>query len=84
MSEKRIQKVLSEQGICSRRQAETFIIAGYVQINGSIVRDPATKIDPNTDIITLDPHAQTILAKRTYIKYYKRSNYSLKKKYPFL
>jgi 23S rRNA pseudouridine2604 synthase len=71
MSEKRIQKVLSEQGICSRRQAEAFIEAGYIQVNGTTIQNPATKINPNEDNITLDPKAQEILTKRTTIKYYK-------------
>ena len=73
MTYKRIQKVLSEQGICSRRQAEAFIQAGHVYITGTVVTDPATKIDPETATITLDSQAQSLLNQRTYIKYYKPS-----------
>ena len=71
MANKRIQKLLSEQGVCSRRQAEAFIQAGHVYINGTVVTDPATKIDPETATITLDSQAQSLLNQRTYIKYYK-------------
>ena len=34
MAEQRIQKVLADQGICSRREAERLIAAGKVKVNG--------------------------------------------------
>ncbi len=36
MSEKRIQKIISESGICARRKAEELIKAGKVSVNGEI------------------------------------------------
>ena len=45
MAEQRIQKVLADQGICSRREAERLIAAGKVKVNGT--RSPwATRWTP--------------------------------------
>ena len=49
----RIQKVLSEQGIASRRKAEEWIEQGKIKVNGR----PALlgqKINPNRDVVTID------------------------------
>lgn len=49
----RIQKVLSDNGVLSRRKAEEAILRGRVQVNGH----PATigqKIDPRKDLVALD------------------------------
>ena len=46
MAEYRVQKVLADQGICSRREAERLIAAGKVKVNGH----PVTlggKMDPD-------------------------------------
>ena len=50
----RIQKWLSELGLASRREAEGWIRAGRVAINGEITRELGKKIDPETDRVTLD------------------------------
>ena len=46
MAEQRIQKVLADQGICSRREAERLIAAGKVKINGHPVT-LGDKMDPD-------------------------------------
>ena len=48
----RLQKILSQQGICSRRKAEEYIQSGDVKVNGitALLGDSA---DPETDEITL-------------------------------
>ena len=67
----RIQKFLSEKNICSRRQAEMFIEKGWIYLNGSKVEKKGQLMDPENDSIELSEDAKKILAKRTYIKYYK-------------
>lgn len=42
----RINKVLSNAGVCSRREADSLLKAGQVKINGVVV-DVATKVDPS-------------------------------------
>jgi pseudouridine synthase len=51
--EERIQKILSQWGIASRRQAEQMILAGRVRLNGEIV-SLGTKADPNLDRLEVD------------------------------
>src|SRR3989344_3329216 len=45
----RIQKYLSEQGICSRREAEDFIRRGLVRLNGKVVREMGVQMDSAKD-----------------------------------
>jgi 23S rRNA pseudouridine2605 synthase len=49
----RIQKILSQWGIASRRQAEQMILDGRVQLNGEIV-SLGSKADPDRDRIEVD------------------------------
>jgi pseudouridine synthase len=57
----RLQKILSERGIASRREAEKLIAAGHVRVNGKVVTELGTKADPATDTIEVD---QQILKKK--------------------
>ncbi|MGE5703486.1 MAG: pseudouridine synthase, partial [Clostridia bacterium] len=50
----RLQKVLAHAGVASRRACEELILSGRVQVNGEIVRELGTKVDPQTDVITVD------------------------------
>jgi 23S rRNA pseudouridine2605 synthase/23S rRNA pseudouridine2604 synthase len=50
----RIQKFLSAAGVCSRRRGEAFIKAGRVSLNGQIVVELGTKIDPGNDQVSVD------------------------------
>jgi len=47
----RLQKYLSEAGFCSRRHGEEMILAGHIRVNGIIVKELGTKIDPEKDIV---------------------------------
>lgn len=49
----RIQKYCSEQGLCSRREAEDFIKRGLIKVNGKVVRELGTQIDPQKDKIEI-------------------------------
>jgi len=50
----RLQKILSQAGVASRRAAETLIAEGRVSVNGTTVREMGTKADPATDNIRVD------------------------------
>lgn len=50
----RLQKWLSEAGVCSRRQGEAYIAAGRVRVNGRVVTVPGTKVDPQQDRVEVD------------------------------
>lgn len=49
--EERLQKLISQAGIASRRAAEDLIKAGEVAVNGEIVTELGTKADPEKDSI---------------------------------
>ena len=50
----RLQKFLSEAGVASRRAGELFIKDGRVEVNGEIVRQLGTKVDPLHDRVSVD------------------------------
>lgn len=50
----RLQKIISQAGIASRREAETFITAGRVSVNGKVVTELGTKVDPAKDKVRVD------------------------------
>lgn len=45
----RLQKYLSECGIASRRKCEEFILDGKINVNGEIVKQLGTKVNPKVD-----------------------------------
>lgn len=45
----RLQKVIADAGLASRRKAEDLIVNGEVTVNGHVVRELGTKIDPARD-----------------------------------
>jgi len=45
----RLQKVLQQAGIASRRRAETLITAGLVEVNGQVVTELGTQVNPDKD-----------------------------------
>lgn len=65
--QERLQKILSQAGITSRRAAETLITSGRVAVNGSVVTLLGTKADPAIDTITLDGKPVTVQTTRIYI-----------------
>jgi 23S rRNA pseudouridine2605 synthase len=50
----RLQKVLSQAGVASRRVAEKMIMDGRVEVDGMIVTEMGTRVDPNTSVIRVD------------------------------
>lgn len=52
MEEMRLQKFLSTAGIASRRKCEEYILEGRILVNGQIVTELGTKVDPYKDEVT--------------------------------
>lgn len=50
----RLQKVLADAGVASRRASEQIILGGRVEVNGEVVRELGTKVDPARDRIRVD------------------------------
>lgn len=67
MMEERLQKFLANQGICSRRKAEEYILAGKVKVNGKIVTELGTKVNSEVDKIEFEGKVVSTNAKKVYI-----------------
>ena len=50
----RLQKILAHAGLASRREAERWILAGRVTVNGTVVRKLGTQADPTKDAVKVD------------------------------
>jgi 23S rRNA pseudouridine2605 synthase len=50
----RLQKVIAQAGLASRREAEEWIAAGRIAVNGQVVTALGTQADPDVDRITVD------------------------------
>jgi len=68
MSKERIQKLLSDAGVASRRQAEELVLEGRVTVNGQVVVALPCFVDPETDDVRVDGEAIRLkAARRAYI-----------------
>ena len=67
MEEIRLQKFLAEAGVASRRKSEELILAGKVTVNGNIVTELGTKINPEKDKITYNGKNVENNIKKVYI-----------------
>ncbi len=50
----RLNKFLAQAGVCSRRKADTYIAAGRVQVNGSLVTQLGVQVHPGQDEVRVD------------------------------
>ena len=50
----RLQKVLAAAGVASRRACEIMISEGRVEVNGRLVVEQGTRVDPDRDVIRVD------------------------------
>ena len=67
MEEERLQKYLANSGIASRRKAEEYILAGKVKVNGQIVTELGTKVNPDKDIIEFEGKRVNNDIKKVYV-----------------
>ena len=65
--EERLQKYLANQGIGSRRKCEQYILDGRVKVNGVIVTELGTKVNPDVDEICFDGKKVNKQDKKVYI-----------------
>ncbi|MFD2332182.1 pseudouridine synthase [Cohnella sp. GCM10020058] len=52
--EERLQKILANAGVASRRKCEELIAAGKVTVNGEVVKELGVKADPSKDAIAVN------------------------------
>jgi 23S rRNA pseudouridine2605 synthase len=54
MAKLRLNKILAQAGLTSRRGADQLILEGRVAVNGAVIREPGTVADPAHDTIAVD------------------------------
>ena len=62
----RLQKQISALGYCSRRKAEELIVKGLVKVNGTVVTELGTKVEP-TDVIEVEGNTLSKQEKEYYV-----------------
>lgn len=63
----RLQKVLANAGVASRRASEELILAGAVKVNGKVVKELGTRINPESDKVTVRGTPIQLDASRVYL-----------------
>ena len=74
MPEERLQKILSQAGVTSRRQAEKYIVEGRVSVNGAVVTELGSKADLERDHIKVDGRLIHAPKHQIYIALHKPNN----------
>jgi 23S rRNA pseudouridine2605 synthase len=67
MAEQRLQKILSQAGVASRRKAEELITEGRVTVNGEVITELGSKADFETDHVKVDGRLLRAPKHHTYI-----------------
>jgi 23S rRNA pseudouridine2605 synthase len=63
----RLQKVLANAGVASRRVAENLIVEGRVRVNGMVVTELGSRIDPDVDLVDVDGTAIQLDTTKRYV-----------------
>jgi 23S rRNA pseudouridine2605 synthase len=63
----RLQKFLARAGVASRRGSEDLMTAGRVRVNGAVMIELGTKVDPDVDVVTVDGKRVSLAEKPVYL-----------------
>ena len=63
----RLQKYIADCGVTSRRKAEELIIQGKIKVNGKVVTELGTKVNPKKDIVLYNDKEIKVEKKNVYI-----------------
>ena len=74
MAEERLQKILSQAGVASRRQAEKIMVEGRVTVNGATITELGSKADLDRDHIKVDGKLLHAPKHQVYLAMYKPNN----------
>lgn len=67
MPTERLQKVLAAAGVASRRASENLIVAGKVTVNGVLVTELGSRVDPEVDKITVNGSPIQVDVSKRYV-----------------
>ena len=83
MKLERLNKYLANQGIASRRKVEEYILQGKIKVNGKVVTELGTKINPEEDIVEYEGRKVKKEIKKVYVLLNKPIDYVTKVKDQF-
>lgn len=63
----RLQKLLAQSGVGSRRRCEELMLEGLVEVDGEIVTRLGTKVDPRTAVIRVDGRRLPPVSEKVYL-----------------
>ncbi len=63
----RLQKVLANAGVASRRVVEQYIVEGRIRVNGEVVTELGRRIRPETDLVDVDGTAIQLDVSKRYV-----------------
>ena len=75
MAKLRLNKILAQAGLTSRRGGDRLIVDGRVAVNGVTTRELATLADPDVDVITVDGEPVPALQPKRYVLLHKPRGY---------
>lgn len=71
----RLQKFLARAGVASRRGSEDLMTAGRVSVNGQVVTELGSKVDPKVDVVCVDGREVHLEDGSVYLMLYKPKGY---------
>ncbi len=75
MESERLQKFMAEAGAGSRRRCEEWILDGQVRVNGQVVRELGTRVDPERDEVVFRGKTLFLPEKKVTVALYKPAGY---------
>ena len=63
----RLQKLLAQSGVASRRKCEELMLDGHVEVDGEVVTRLGTKVDPRTAVIRVDGKRLPPISDKVYL-----------------
>jgi 23S rRNA pseudouridine2605 synthase len=71
MAEMRLNKIIADAGVTSRRGADALIIAGRVRVDGRVIRELGAKFDPEKHDVEVDGETITRSLSKSYLLLHK-------------
>ena len=71
MALSRLNKIIADAGVTSRRGADALISEGRVRVDGRVVRELGAKFDPEKSHVEVDNETISIQTSKTYLALYK-------------
>lgn len=71
MALSRLNKIIADAGVTSRRGADALISEGRVRVDGKVVRELGAKFDPEKSHVEVDNETISIQTSKTYLALYK-------------